>query len=57
MLAPLAVLRHVLARPPFDRLTRTIAAKVMPAIEREGRTGAFGTNSVERAPGGAREET
>jgi NAD(P)-dependent dehydrogenase (short-subunit alcohol dehydrogenase family) len=49
-LAPFAWARHLLATPPFDALTRSLASEFVPVFEREStaRTSPFGAHSVER---------
>jgi short-subunit dehydrogenase len=48
-LAPFALLRHLMARPPFDAVLRRTAAAAVPALEREAASlgRAFGAHSVE----------
>jgi NAD(P)-dependent dehydrogenase (short-subunit alcohol dehydrogenase family) len=50
-LAPFAWARHLLATPPFDALTRSIAREFVPVLERDGaaRSSPFGAHCVERA--------
>jgi short-subunit dehydrogenase len=53
-LAPFAVLRHLLARPPFDRLIQREAARTIPVLEQHVAAlgPSFGGGTARTIPGG-----